>query len=129
MRLLATQAQAASVVAMLRDPALPRCLDRVFDNGTRASVAQSADAPIDALSVQVGHLAVAPVGDQSAALRVVTTVTSRGVTTPISADLVAFRVGRAAVLTVFESPPSDGARDAALAAISERLRHAGADAR
>jgi hypothetical protein len=126
--LLVTQSQAASVVDMLANRALPRCLDQVFEKEVRASIARSSAAPIDALDVRVRRLSVAPVGDQSAALRVVTTVTSRGVTTPISADLVSFRVGRAAVLSVFVSPQSDGARDVVLASISERLRQAGAAA-
>jgi hypothetical protein len=126
--LLVTQSQAASVVDMLHDPALPRCLDRVFSNAARRSIARESAARVDA-RVQVGQLSVAPVGDQRAALRVVTSVTTRGVTVPMSADLVAFRVGRAAVLSVFESPQTDGTRDAVLAAIAQRLRHAGADAR
>jgi hypothetical protein len=131
--LLVTQSQAASVVDMLHDPALRSCLDRVFANAARVSIARSSArssaAPVTAENVQVEPLTVAPVGDQRAGLRVVTTVTTGGVTVPMSADLVAFRVGRAAVLSVFESPSTAAARDAVLAAISHRLRHAGAGVR
>ena len=57
----------------------------------------------------------------------VTRTTSQGLTVARYADVVVFRVGRTAVLTVFESPvtPFDGPRDALLRALATRLRRSG----
>ena len=80
------------------------------------------------LNATVDELSVPRVGDQSAGLQVVTRTTSQGVTVARYADVVVFRVGRTAVLTVFESPetPFDGPRDALLRTLATRLRRSGA---
>jgi hypothetical protein len=121
---LPVRSEAAAVVNMIKDPALPRCLDRAFERPARASIDNPTSQPLASLHVTAEQLAVAREGDQSAGLRFVARATFGTTTVTTYTDLIAFRVGRTAVLTTFQSSatPFDGSRDAVLTAVSSRLR-------
>jgi hypothetical protein len=111
---LPTRSRAVELVDLIADPATRPCL------GTIATSA----AGTAAATADVRPLAVAAVGDERRAAEIVTQGTPAGIPVTVYTDVVAFRIGRTAVLTVIESrgAPFTGDRDALLRAVAARLR-------